>query len=72
MHIKKKNIQKFVMLYANEKKDVYNKRKINVGQVKTYDNICPFYLVLHLTMSLKTTPVLVPYNSVNNKFYKVM
>lgn len=31
------------MLYANEKKmDVYNKRKINVGQVKTYDNICPF------------------------------
>lgn len=55
-----------------KKMDVYNKRKINVGQVKTYDNICPFYLVLHLTKSLKTTPVLVPYNSVNNKFYKVM
>lgn len=41
--------------------DVYNKRKVNVRQVKTYDNICPFCLDLHLTKSLKATPVLVPY-----------
>lgn len=46
--------------------DVYNKRKVNAGQVKTYDDICPFDLVLHLTKSLKATPVLIPYFSVNN------
>lgn len=41
--------------------------KINVGEVKTDDAICPFCPTFDYT-SFKTTSVLVPYYSVSNKF----